>query len=665
MHRPHSLFVSLTRQYAFLFICGVSGLSAVHCGDSHQDPQVTTTAPTLPQIEDLVAEDNVVPPTDWGEGIVELQLPEASGNMSLVYEGFAGEEPAITSGLFADLDQNGRPEVVLSSEGCCSSDERVQVWSFNPDGSGWEFREGLAEALSTDAQALVGLQDMDGDGQLDAIYSDPFGLVRWGEGNGTFSPRQLDMSGDTLVTYGFVQTVDLNRDGLLDLLVGHHTCQGEQSTVIPILQEGRRRWQLAPGFLPAGLKNGNFYAAMMFPSFMGPSTLYLTGRNCLKSEPYEPFLAEVGRDADGTVVWEEVDPTPADAAYKDTVNIGFGPISNGDPMGATLSDLNGDGWMDFVTTLDFRNLLLRGTPDGIWEDISLGSGLQGAYMDEEAAGWGVAATDMDADGRDDLLVVNGPFRTAQQPTVAPISLYWNGGDFQFRRVSIEVGLNAEASWRGLAVNDLDGDGDPDFVASGVGMAPRVFQNQLSTEGKAVAIQLKGSLSTAHGTGAMVTLLGDEEHPPQGKMMGHIGSPNTQGPPALFFAMAPGRSSGTFQIVWPSGLTSTETITGAGAYVFTEPEVVKIEPRSRILMADGESQGRLVITPPDEGAQVTLLRRGDEGMEEVSLSSSGGTFDYVWTASLTPRKWVFEIIIDGESLKILPLVVEVELGEKKD
>ena len=62
-----------------------------------------------------------------------------------------------------------------------------------------------------------------------------------------------------------------------------------------------------------------------------------------------------------------------------------------------------------MTTLDFRILLLEGEEDGEYEDRSLSSGLHVPAAGDSSAGWGVAAADMDLDGRDDLLVVNGPF----------------------------------------------------------------------------------------------------------------------------------------------------------------------------------------------------------------------------------------------------------------
>ena len=50
----------------------------------------------------------------------------------------------------------------------------------------WEARADLEQELHVDSQSLVGIVDLDGDGHLDALSSDPERLMRWGTGPGSF-----------------------------------------------------------------------------------------------------------------------------------------------------------------------------------------------------------------------------------------------------------------------------------------------------------------------------------------------------------------------------------------------------------------------------------------------------------------------------------------------
>ena len=133
--------------------------------------------------------------------------------------------------------------------------------------------------------------------------------MRWGTGPGSFGESELDVSSETHTTAGFVQSVDLNRDGLLDPVVGHHTCSGGKGLWFPSFskESDDGNWRQTFFGIPAVGDLLRDSAVSLSPE---PEYVFLTGRNCNKSDPYDPFLMETGRTKSGAVQWEGVDNSP-------------------------------------------------------------------------------------------------------------------------------------------------------------------------------------------------------------------------------------------------------------------------------------------------------------------------------------------------------------------
>ncbi len=132
-------------------------------------------------------------------------------------------------------------------------------------------------------------------------------------------------------------------------------------------------------------------------------------------------------------------------------------------MGVTLSDLDLDGDLDLYVANDGAlNRLYVNDGKGFFEDLSLasGAGLNASGMPE--AGMGVAAGDVDGDGRPDLVVSHFSMETN--------TLYRGFDDLQFDDVTARAGLGPPSyknvGW-GVALFDADNDGDLDLaVANG-------------------------------------------------------------------------------------------------------------------------------------------------------------------------------------------------------
>jgi len=94
----------------------------------------------------------------------------------------------------------------------------------------------------------------------------------------------------------------------------------------------------------------------------------------------------------------------------------------------------------------------------------------------ETMGSGVAFFDYDGDERPDLYFANS---VPVEPTGAPLAsgaLYRNRGDGTFEDVTAAAGLDKPFFGMGVAVGDVDNDGDLDLFVSGVG-GDRFFRNR--------------------------------------------------------------------------------------------------------------------------------------------------------------------------------------------
>jgi hypothetical protein len=167
-----------------------------------------------------------------------------------------------------------------------------------------------------------------------------------------------------------------------------------------------------------------------------------------------------------------------------------------------------------------RNMLHLNRGDGSWAQVADMAGVAATDWT-----WGTAFLDVDLDGYEDLLAVNGhrwdirdadtfdrirnsfprvPWNEEQKefPTLATRSIALrNNGDVTFRAMPGGWGLgDADAISHGLALADFDLDGDLDVVVTRLNAPAKVFRNDAGAP--RIAVRLVGG-----GVGALVTVQG--------------------------------------------------------------------------------------------------------------------------------------------------------------
>ena len=427
-----------------------------------------------------------------------------------------------------DYDGDGRLDIyVVTAAELSPTRERISHRNALYRNLGrWQFADVSARA-GVDAASWgngVCAGDVDNDGRLD-LY-----VTNWGanflfrnNGDGTFQ----EIAGTAGVSAGGWSTgctfFDADADGDLDLYVARYV----ETTWDDVVRAKRTLvWRNGPHIMvgPAGLPGE---ADLFFENVGNGRFVEATGRHGLSdtARAYGFGVVATDYDDDGFVDLFVANDSNPNFLYRnlrngsfESVGLASGVAMNGEAraqagMGVDAGDFDGDSRTDLVLTAfaHDRNSLYRNVDGRQFEDASERTGIAAATF--VRMGWGTAFLDADLDGKLDLFFANGHIfaDVDQYPQLGETYRQKNqfllnvGGRFRDVSAAAGAGLQVAHVSRGLAVGDLDDDGDPDVVVSNMDDTPTLLENRQQTSHHWIAFRVASPTGNRFAIGAKVTI----------------------------------------------------------------------------------------------------------------------------------------------------------------
>ncbi len=246
-------------------------------------------------------------------------------------------------------------------------------------------------------------------------------------------------------------------------------------------------------------------------------------------------------------------------------------------MGVDAEDINGDGRPDLFVTNYWNepNSLYMNLGDGMFEDRTPGSGM--ATDSTPWVGWGCTLSDFDNDGWPDCFVTNGHVDNNLEllgynsPYAHPPLLHRNLEGHGFRLATRDAGTYFDEAHvgRGVAIGDLDNDGDIDIVVNHKDGVPALLRNDTKTSHHWVRLHLIGTIGNRDAIGARVEVeLAGRTIARQRKGGSSLESAHD---PRLLIGIGIESQAQKVSVHWPSGHVSVaEQLAADKSYRVVEP-----------------------------------------------------------------------------------------------
>jgi len=418
----------------------------------------------------------------------------------------------------------------------------------------------------------VAVGDLDNDSDLD-IYVTNLGpdVLYLNRGDGTFADVSaaagIDVGGwSTSATF-----LDFDHDGFLDLYVARYV--EWQPTKQCSSASGSRDYCGPTAFPPARdvlLRNngdGTFSDVSAAAGIRGSAAAGLGVVSDDFNDDGWPDLY-IANDGYANFLWtNRGDGTFVDEAVVQGAAYNMRGVPEAG-MGVVAADFDNDGLSDlFMTHLDretntlYRNLGAgRGFSD-LTEVVGLG-------LDSwNRTGFGTVAFDAELDGDLDLFVANGRVKMGEPLKECSLGepwdrlaetnlLYLNDGNGRFEDGSADAGelcRRVEVT-RGVALGDLDSDGDLDLVLSNIHGQARLYRNDAPRAGRALAVRVVDPRLGRDAIGARVRVTADGRS--QVRTITRGGGYLSSSPPIAHFGLAHAAVVERIEVRWPDGSDET-------------------------------------------------------------------------------------------------------------
>ncbi len=407
-----------------------------------------------------------------------------------------------SGGALCDLDGDGRLDIYLIQNAGEGSAEKNRLYRQADGGKFIDVSAGSGLDVAGRGMGAA-IADADNDGKPDLLLTE-LGRARFflNRGGMKFADETREAGIDNPLWGCSAAWLDFDRDGRLDLAIANYVVF---SATRPCTDQAGRRDYCGPSPFPGSVTKlyrnlGNGAAAGGLGS--GPVRFEdVTVRSGL-ARLAGPGLGIACADFDGDR-WPDIfiaNDAKAnhlwmnrrDGTFKEeAVERGLAYNAMGQAqanMGIAIGDVDGDALFDvYVTHLNIElHALYKQGPRGFFTDVTARSGLAGPLW--PSTGFGTVFADFDRNGTLDLAQVNGGVRYTHGPS-APGESFWEvyrernqvfsgDGKGRFKDLSLSSGpfCGRRAIARGLAMGDVDGDGDIDLLATETAGPARLFRN---------------------------------------------------------------------------------------------------------------------------------------------------------------------------------------------